>query len=209
MKQNQIVIINYGMGNIGSICNALDYLGGRYIVSSDPGDFSEADAFILPGVGSFGVAAETLRRLDLIPVLDNEIQKNGKPFLGICLGMQLAAEDSVEGGCHKGFAWIQGHVRRLAPKGELHVPHVGWNTVRVCDSDLLFTGIPQDSHFYFDHSYHLTCPSRYVTATCQYGGYTVAAIRNENIFATQFHPEKSQRTGLKLLRNYLNFIRDG
>ncbi len=208
MKQKTILVIAYGMGNIRSVCNGLDLLGGRYVVSDDHRDFAGADAYILPGVGAFGAAMENLRRLHIVEALETEVRERGKPYLGICLGMQLLARDSEEMGMHRGLGWLDGHVVALRPEGGLTVPHVGWNDIRIRNKEPLFPRVEEGANFYFDHSYHLQCDPAYVVAECDYGGPVVAAIRKDNVLATQFHPEKSQRNGLKLLRNYLNFIEE-
>lgn len=200
-----VAIVNYGMGNIGSVANALAFLDGRYIVASRKEELKRAGAYILPGVGAFAVAMENLRRQDLVEELNEQVLEKKKPFLGICLGMQLLAEDSVEHGLHGGLNWIGGHVRALEPSNGLCVPHVGWNDVKVHAENPLFKGIQSEAFFFFDHSYHLICSGDAVLATSDYGSPFVAAIRSENIFATQFHPEKSQRNGLRLMRNFLNF----
>jgi len=206
MGKKTIAIVNYGMGNIGSVSNALTLLGVDHRISGDREELAGADAFILPGVGGFGPAMENLRRQDLVRTLGTEVVKEGKPFLGICLGMQLVALDSVERGSFTGLGWMEGHVERLTPSGGLPVPHVGWNTVSFSGDSPLFRRIDRGSHFYFDHSYHLACDGRYVDATFGYGGTWTAAIRTGNIYATQFHPEKSQRNGLKILRNFQRIV---
>jgi len=207
VRQKTICVINYGMGNIGSVCNALDYLGGCYITSDRKEALEQADALILPGVGAFGAAMENLARLDLIQALTDHVLDRGKPFLGICLGMQLLAEDSHEQGFHRGLGWIKGHVTVLQPSNGFRVPHVGWNNVRFDHPGPLFNRVDNDSHFFFDHGFHFTCNEEVVLATSDYGEPFVAALHKNNIFATQFHPEKSQRNGLKLLRNFLNVTR--
>ena len=206
MVQKRIMIINYGMGNIGSVANALRTLQSDYFVSGRREDLRQADAYILPGVGAFPAAMENLRKLDLIGELTEQTLTRGKPLLGICLGMQLLAESSVEQGFSEGLGWIRGHVVKLEPRDGLRIPHVGWNNVSFSRSDFLFRNIDGSPHFYFDHSYHLQCAEEIISATCDYGGTWVAGVQKKNIFATQFHPEKSQRNGLKLLRNYLNFV---
>lgn len=206
MNAKTILIVDYGMGNIGSVCNALDFLGGRYIVSNQKEDLAQTDAVILPGVGAFGAAMQNLRQLDLVDELTEQVVHLGKPFLGICLGMQLLAKDSVEQGYTTGLGWIDGHVFDMEPSGGLRVPHVGWNAVRVRQECPLFRRIDEDAHFYFDHSFHLECGEEWIAAACDYGDTYVAAVQKENILAVQFHPEKSQRNGLKLLRNFLNVV---
>ena len=199
-----IGIIDYGMGNIGSVRGALDYLGGRYLVSDRPDELRQAEAYILPGVGAFGVAMENLVRRGLPAFLEEEVIQRGKPFLGICLGMQLLARDSTEEGFHQGLGWIDGHVVALEPSPNMPVPHVGWSPLRREQDDPLMRGLEPHAHFYFDHSYHLVCDRAFVSTWCDFEKPVVAAVRRGHIMATQFHPEKSQRSGLKLLRNFLN-----
>ena len=194
------------MGNVGSVAHALDYLGGTYFISSKKADLERADAFILPGVGAFGSAMDNLKGLDLPDALGTQVLAKKKPFFGICLGMQLLAHDSTEGGLHAGLGWIEGHVVDIQPGKGLRVPHVGWNNVKIDQSSSLFRRIDEGAHFYFDHSFHLECNDDLVVSTYEYSSTNVAAIHRENIFATQFHPEKSQRNGLKILRNFLNFV---
>ncbi len=206
MSDKKIVIIDYGMGNVGSVAAAIDYLQGNYLISNKRKDLAGADALILPGVGAFGAAIENLQDLGLVEELNQQVLMNKKPFFGICLGMQLLALDSVEQGYHRGFGWIEGHVIALKPEKKLRVPHVGWNNVNFDRSNLFFQRIDEGAHFYFDHSFCLACKEDLIIATCDYGGTCVAAIQKENIFAVQFHPEKSQRNGLKMIRNFLNYI---
>jgi glutamine amidotransferase len=205
----KIGIVDYGMGNIGSVRAALEYLRADCFVSSDPDALRTADAFILPGVGAFGVAMENLVRLGLPVFLDEQVRRRGKYLLGICLGMQLLAEDSTEEGFHRGLGWIDGHVVALEPSPSMPVPHVGWSAVRRREDDPLMAGLDANAHFYFDHSYHLVCDPAVVTSTCEFERPVVASVRRGTVFATQFHPEKSQRSGLKLLRNFLNVAEKG
>lgn len=206
MNQKKIVIINYGMGNIGSMAEAISYLGGNYFVSDKKEDIEKADGLILPGVGAFAAAMDNLKSFNLLETLKEQVIVKKKPFLGVCLGMQLLAEDSVEQGFHQGLGYIKGHVVEIKPEGGLRVPHVGWNDVQFTPGNFFFQRVDEGAHFYFDHSYHLQCDDNLVVAAYDYGGKGVAAIRKDNIFATQFHPEKSQRNGLKILRNFLNFV---
>jgi glutamine amidotransferase len=150
---------------------------------------------------------ENLKRLDLCAALREAVQAKKKPFLGICLGMHLIAESSTEMGLHEGLGMIRARVLELRPGPAFLVPHVGWNDARPAAESPLFENLPKEANFYFDHSYHLVCDDPHdVAATCEYGGRVVAAVRRENLFATQFHPEKSQTTGLKLLRNFLRYV---
>jgi len=208
MNSDTVLIIDYDMGNIGSVCHALDFLGGRYLVSNQQEDLAAADGIILPGVGAFDAAMRNLQALDLVGELGEQVVKRGKPFIGICLGMQLLAKDSVENVLTTGLGWIDGHVRAVEPSDGFRVPHVGWNGVHLHRDTALFHRIADDAHFYFDHSYHLQCGEELVLASFDYGGTYVAAVQKGNIFGVQFHPEKSQRNGLKLLRNFLTAMRD-
>jgi len=202
--ERPIVIVDYGMGNIGSVANALERLGAACVVSDTPESLRQARGIVLPGVGAFPMAMENIRVRGLDKVLSEEVLAHRKPFLGICLGMQLIAKDSLELGYSLGLGWIDGHVLKIEPVGSYPVPHVGWNEVIHRPTASLFSRIQDGAHFFFDHSYHLTCASELVTATCEYGGTWVAGIQKENILAVQFHPEKSQRNGLRVLRNFLN-----
>lgn len=198
----KICILNYGMGNLGSVQNALRFLGIEAQITSDADTIKTADAYILPGVGAFGEAMHNLNKLGIIKTLETEILKKAKPLFGICLGLQLLAEDSQEKGFNKGLGWFEGHVVPIEGDALNRVPHVGWNGIDH-SGDPAFLKIEQQGSFYFDHSFHLECDPKLVTATCDHGQKMVAAIRRRNIFATQFHPEKSQRNGLKLLRNFV------
>ena len=201
-----IVIVNYGMGNIGSVANAFQRLGVECVVSGKPEVISQAKAIVLPGVGAFQAAMENLRARGLDDVLNEQVLRKKKPFLGICLGLQLIAQDSVELGYATGLGWIDGHVLKLQPAGSHPVPHVGWNEINPRPQATLLGQFQEGGHFFFDHSYYLKCAPELITATCDYGGKWVASIQKDNIFAVQFHPEKSQRNGLKLLRNFTNFV---
>lgn len=204
-RRAKIAIVDYGMGNLTSVSNALGVLDYTPIVSSATQELDEADAYILPGVGAFPLAMKNLRERDLTGVLDENVMNRKKPILGICLGMQLMANTSSELGVHEGLGWIDADVIQIPPGSGTKVPHVGWSDIRIAKDDLLFKNFGPTAHFYFDHSYHFRCKSGPVAAECTYGGEMVAAIQQDNICATQFHPEKSQTTGLRMLRNFLNF----
>ncbi len=205
MSDKKIIIIDYGMGNLKSVYNALKYLGYIGVITSREDDIINADAIILPGVGAFGEAINNLKKLSLVEPLNNAVLEKRKPFLGVCLGMHLMAEDSTEKGFNRGLGWLDGHVVTMKSSEGLKLPHVGWNDAEICDKEPLFKNIEQGAEFYFDHSYKLVCDKSIVLATCCYGSEVVSAIRKNNMFATQFHPEKSQVNGLKLLRNFLNY----
>jgi glutamine amidotransferase len=201
-----IVIVDYGMGNIGSVDHAFNRLGVQCTVSDQPDVVREARAIVLPGVGAFHAAMSNLRARGLDDVLNEQVLHRNKPFLGICLGMQLIAKDSVEIEYSTGLGWIEGHVVKLDPGPSYRVPHVGWNEVVYTQEFPLFKDLPGGAHFFFDHSYHLLCDQDLIMATSDYGGTWVAGVQRGNILAVQFHPEKSQRNGLRLLRNFVNFV---
>lgn len=202
----RIAIIDYGMGNIGSVQGALRQLGTDCLVSNQPQELARADAYILPGVGAFGAAMANLEQHGLPPFLREQVVEAGKPLLGICLGMQLLAEDSTEMGFHRGLGWIPGHVVELKHGAGLRVPHVGWSELRHPRAHRLFDRLDDQSHFYFDHSFHFACAPEFVAADCDYGVAVTAAVQKGTILGVQFHPEKSQRSGLKLLRNFLRLV---
>lgn len=199
----EILIIDYGVGNITSVCTALDALRVRYKVSSSPEDIAAAKAFILPGVGAFAEAMHNLESHGLVEPLRREVVDNKKPLLGICLGMQVLAEDSTENGLHAGLGFIPGHVVRIQEHVGFPVPHVGWNEVAIQKKDPLFSTLESSARFYFDHSYHFEAAPEYVAAVTKYGSDVVAAVQHGNVFGVQFHPEKSQTTGLKLIRAFI------
>jgi len=201
-----VLIVDYGMGNMRSVWNALKFLGARPKIGSNPEEIKKSDAIVLPGVGAFGEAMKNLRAQNLVDPLRNLVLGEGKPFLGICLGLQLLAEDSEELGHHSGLSWIKGSVKGLPPCKGHHVPHVGWNVVKQEKDSILFKNLPSRSSFYFDHSFYLGSKAEIVKGRVEVGKPVVASIESGNIFATQFHPEKSQVSGLRLLRNFLNFI---
>lgn len=203
-----IVIIDYGMGNVRSVQCALSRLGCDAEITSDADKIAAAAGLVLPGVGAFGKAMENLKERNLVAVLNQAVAQQHKPILGICLGMQLFAGRSTEMGTHAGLGWITGSVN-LIDTGAQHlaVPHVGWNNiVATANSTTMFNRIEDGAHFYFDHSFHLETDERYVSSTTSYGVPLTASVIKDNIWGAQFHPEKSQNAGLKLLRNYLNFV---
>jgi glutamine amidotransferase len=202
----QLVVIDYGAGNIASVGNALETLRVPYCVARSPADIDHAPGIVLPGVGAFAAAMEQLRHLGLVEPLTDAVLVRSTPFLGICLGMQLLARDSTEQGLHAGLGWLDGHVRAISPAPGLRVPHVGWNVTNSAQDHDMFANIGAGAHFYYDHSFALECAPELVVAQCDYGSKITAAIRRDHIWATQFHPEKSQRNGLVLLRNFSNFV---
>lgn len=206
MKKN-IAIIDYGVGNTHSVMEAIRTLGYSIVLTSDPDKMAKADALVLPGVGAFGAAMDNLKERDLIDPLNKLVLEHRKPILGICLGMQLLANLSEENGVHEGLGWVPGKVVRINGNENLRVPHVGWNDVEVKYREPLFERLKGNCNFYFDHSYHFECSkSENVAAVVQYGIPLVAAVKNDNIHGVQFHPEKSQVNGLRLLKGFLNSI---
>ena len=199
-----VAIIDYGMGNTGSVKNAMTFLGEESIITNRADEIDRASHIILPGVGAFGDAMQKLEELGLPELLHREVFEKGKIFLGICLGMQLLADVGEEGGERRGLGWIPGRVSRLKVDEDAYrLPHVGWNDVTPTTDATLFRNV-EPSIFYFVHSFVLrpTDPSA-VSATCTYGETFAASVQQGNIFGTQFHPEKSQKSGLALLRNFL------
>lgn len=204
-----VVVIDYGMGNVRSVQRALERLGCAARISAAPGAVAAADAILLPGVGAFGQAMANLRERSLLPVLHEQVRERQTPILGICLGMQLFADSSEELGHHDGLGWIPGRVLPIDTRASgLSTPHVGWNEVRPASGGrakaALFDRVPAGTHFYFDHSFHYQCDERYVSAWVDYGDSLIAAVSSANVYGVQFHPEKSQTAGLKLLRSFLN-----
>lgn len=203
IKVMQVIIVDYNMGNVASVSKALTFLGVPNIISGVRQDIERATHLILPGVGAFGDGMKNLRAQGLIPILRKKVYEDKTPFLGICLGMQLLAQTGTEFGRHEGLGWVKGEVVKLRGDGDLRLPHIGWNNVVVRNQDALFQNIPDDN-FYFVHSYHLVCTdSGVISAACSYGQTFAAALHQDNIFAVQFHPEKSQMAGLQVLRNFL------
>ena len=200
-----IAIVDYGLGNLFSVKKAFEAIGADAVVTSEPDVIRTAGRVVLPGVGAFADGMKFLKERGLDEALHDVVMQQRKPFLGICLGLQLLAETGEEYGNHTGLGWIRGHVRKLNVEStRLKVPHIGWNNVTMAGDSSLFRGIRSQADFYFVHSYQLECtdPSD-VAATTEYGETVTAAILRGNIFATQFHPEKSQDHGLQLLRNFV------
>jgi glutamine amidotransferase len=202
-----IGIVDYGMGNLLSVYHGLEMVGAEVKVCTRGEDLKDVERIVLPGVGAFGDCMTNLTEKGFTGALNKAILQQGKPILGICLGMQAMSRRGFEGGEHKGLGWIEGDVVRLQPDDPLlRVPHVGWNEVHYRQDSSLFAGLPLSPDFYFVHSYHLRCDHEHdVDAICNYGGAVTAAVRRNNIFGTQFHPEKSQDYGLQVLSNFLKW----
>jgi imidazole glycerol-phosphate synthase subunit HisH len=201
-----IAIIDYGMGNLRSLSNALEYIGSDVVVSRDPGQLAEADGLLLPGVGAFGDAMTAIHETGLRPVLDRLALEERKPVIGVCLGMQLFAKKSYEHGEHEGLGWLDAEVVPLRVASPAKVPHVGWNAVSFAGPNAwLFEGLPDgESDYYFVHSFQMVCadPEDRIAVT-NHGGEVTAAVGRDNLIAVQFHPEKSQDNGLQLLSNWI------
>lgn len=206
MTNNTVTIVDYGMGNICSVVSAFNYLGCDALVVSDPDLVASADTLVLPGVGSFRKAMASLREQELDLALEHAILNRGRKILGICLGMQLLGERGLEDGETHGLGLIPAAVERFSideVRGS-KIPHVGFNSVNVPPGSRLMAGLPAEADFYFVHSYRMLpdgVPG--LAANCVYGVEFLAAYEHANIFATQFHPEKSQSNGLLLLKNFI------
>lgn len=203
-----IAIIDYDAGNIKSVEKALAALSAETMVTRDAEIILRADKVILPGVGSFGDAMEKLHRYGLVSVIRQVIER-GTPFLGICLGLQLLFESSEESPGAAGLGILEGKILRIPERDDLKVPHIGWNSLRFPNKGRLFAGIPENTYVYFVHSYYLEAKEAgIVTAVSEYGVQIHASVECGNVFACQFHPEKSSDTGLSILRNFVNLERE-
>jgi glutamine amidotransferase len=195
-----VAIIDYGMGNVASVQKALNFLKIENIITSDHNEISASTAILLPGVGSFKQGMANLNERGLVELLTKEVIENKKKFLGICLGMQLIMDQGSEPEITKGLGWISGEVIKFELEN-LAIPHMGWNSI-TNKNNKYFNNLDQ-SDFYFVHSYHVVPNDKStIAATVNYGFEVVASLHNNNIFATQFHPEKSQNAGLELIKNY-------
>lgn len=203
-----IGIIDYDAGNIRSVEKALSYLGEKTVVSRNPETLKNADKVILPGVGSFGQAMENLHRYELVPVIQDMI-KEGKPFLGICLGLQLLFESSEESPGVEGLGILKGKILKISSSPGLKIPHMGWNSLQLQNNGRLYRNIPQDTYVYFVHSYYLQAREpEIVKAVTEYSTEIHASVEKDNVFACQFHPEKSGKYGLEILKNFAELDRE-
>ena len=205
-EKSSVCIIDYGLGNITSIKNAFNILGVKAIVSSDPKVIKSASHLILPGVGSFGEGMSNLKKIGLVSVLKEEILKNKKKVLGICLGMQLLATEGFEHGEHKGLNLIPGKVIKIDTSvSKLKLPQIGWNDVKLTGKHKITKGFKKEPIFYFVHSFHFVPKDKTtIVGTCNYGADIAAILEKDNIMGVQFHPEKSHTDGLNILKNFLN-----
>lgn len=199
-----IALIDYGMGNLRSVAKALEHVGAEVVVTSDAEAIASAEAVVLPGVGAFGRCMENLEAAGLCPVV-RDVAASGRPFLGICVGMQILFEESSEFGRVEGLGILPGRVRRFEPSdGELKVPHMGWNTIGITRRPPLLRGVADGAYVYFVHSYYVEArgDAEIVATTTRYGVEFVSSVWRGSIFATQFHPEKSQAVGLRIYDNF-------
>ena len=203
-----VAVVDYGLSNLTCVRAAIDRLGHDSTVAARPEDLDGADRIVLPGVGAFGDAMANLNAAGMVEALNEAVHRKGTPFLGICLGAQLICKDSDEYGTHEGLGWADAHVRKLEPgAAALRVPHTGWDDVAAQGDSELFAGVPDDALFYYTHSHAIHANDKdIVRGTCDYGTNFAAVLRvGENIHATQFHPEKSQKYGLAMLGNFLEW----
>ena len=194
------VIIDYNVGNLHNLKNALDFSGIENRLVTNPDEVKKADRILLPGVGAFAPAMDHLKKSGMLEALQEKFQ-SGAPILGVCVGAQLLMDNSEEDGFHDGLGWIKGKVKRFSHK--LKIPQIGWNSVKIQKNNLLFKHVSDEMYFYFVHSYHLELRNRdQVLGMTNYGYDFASFVCKENLWGVQFHPEKSQNAGLQLLKNF-------
>jgi imidazole glycerol-phosphate synthase subunit HisH len=199
-----ICVLNYGSGNVGSVYNVLKFLGYNVIISNNKTDIQNASHLILPGVGAFKSSMKKINDSIPLDILEKEVIKNGKPFLGICVGMQVLANRGDEGGVSMGLGWIPGVIEKIKTD-KVPLPHIGWNNIKVTKETEVFNGLKAINDFYFVHSYaFFGVVEENILAKVEYETSIVAAVNKDNIYGVQFHPEKSQRAGQVILKNFLN-----
>lgn len=203
--EKSILIINLGAGNVNSVFKAFKSLGARVEVINSSQDLTPCKAIILPGVGNFKQAMDDLVNKGFLEKLNRLVIEKKTPFFGICLGMQLLAEEGEENGKTKGIGWIPGKVVRLNQK-DIRIPHIGWDDIQIVKSEPLFKGIEESSSFYFVHSYHFQTDEKFITSECFYGQKIASSVQKDNIFGVQFHPEKSQKKGIQIIKNFLDYL---
>ena len=202
--KNKICILNYESGNVGSVSNMLQHMGYESKISNDEKEIKNSTHIILPGVGSFGNAMKKVKSLIPLKVLENQVFKEKKPFLGICVGMQILADKGFEHGEHSGLGWIKGSVTKIKTK-KLPLPNIGWNDIIIKKKSIITEGLDKVSDFYFVHSYVFNpVDKNNIIAEVIYDKKFCSIVGFKNIFGVQFHPEKSQKTGMILLNNFLN-----
>jgi glutamine amidotransferase len=204
-----VAIVDYGSGNLHSAAKAFERMAGEpVLVTADPAAVAGADRIVLPGVGAFGDCWRGLNALDgMVTALEEAVVRGGRPFLGICVGMQLMATRGLEHGEHPGLGWIPGEVVPIEPTDPaLKVPHMGWNELSVTQPHPVLDGLPAGAHMYFVHSYQfVVADPSHVLATTDYGGPVTAVIGRDNMIGSQFHPEKSQKSGLAFIEAFLSW----
>jgi glutamine amidotransferase len=198
-----IAVVDYGIGNLGSVTKGFRRAGAEVELSGDPAVLRRAEALVLPGDGAFGAAMDEIESRGLAPVLREAIE-HGTPLVGICIGMQLLFEESEEHGRHRGLGVLAGRVRRF--EGELPVPHMGWNTLRARRPHPVLDGVADGAHVYFVHSYYCDAPAEVVIASSDYGREFPAIVGRGNVLGLQFHPEKSQAVGLRIAANFVRTV---
>lgn len=204
-----IAIIDYDAGNIKSVEKAFQFLGEEVVLTRDREVILNADGVVLPGVGAFGDAMEKLHRYGLVEVIGEAVDRK-LPFLGICLGLQLIFEKSDESPGVEGLGLLKGEILHIPEGNGLKIPHIGWNSLSLRGKGRLFSGLSEESYVYFVHSYYLKAADEsIVTAVTEYGTTIHASVEQGNLFACQFHPEKSSETGLQILRNFISVTREG
>jgi imidazole glycerol-phosphate synthase subunit HisH len=203
LNQINVCILDYGSGNIKSVSNLISFLGYNAKVSNDIEDIQSSSHFILPGVGSFGSAMEKIKSKIPLEKLKYEIIQKGKPFLGICVGMQVLVEKGYEYGEHDGLGWLPGSVNKLDTHSYPSL-HIGWNNINIKSNSLLFKGLGDINDFYFVHSYAVQTDEAYKISDTHYGSKFCSSVQRNNIYGVQFHPEKSQRAGQQLIHNFLS-----
>lgn len=203
VTNRKVCIIDYGAGNVKSVYNIFYDVCNLTKISNQPEDVEEATHIVLPGVGAFQTAVDKIKNLAIFELLENNVLNEKKVFLGICVGMQVLADEGYEHGGYKGLGWVSGVVKKLETKA-LRLPHVGWNNFKNCANNPLLKGIPLEADFYYVHSYCFECKNpAHSIASCEYGAVFTAIINKDNIYGVQFHPEKSQKAGRKIIENFL------
>ena len=197
-----IAILDYDAGNLKSVEKALHFLGEECQITRDRKTVREADKVILPGVGSFGAAMQQLQKYEVDKILEEVVAEN-KPLLGICLGLQLLFDESEESPGLEGLHFLSGKIRRIPDQPGIKIPHIGWNSLELCGNGRLFEGVKDQSYVYFVHSYYLEAQDESIVRACtEYSTHIHASVEKDNIFACQFHPEKSSAVGLQILSNF-------
>ena len=203
MDTVKVCLLDYGSGNVKSVFNLINYLRSEIVVSNDEKDIESCTHLILPGVGSFGTAMDKIKKEIPISFLEQEVVIKKKPFLGICVGLQVLFQKGYEFGEHDGLGWLDGIVEKLDAANN-PLPHIGWNNIKEEKRSVLFRGLGKINDFYFVHSFAVKTDAPLVISTTFYGNKFCSAIQKDNIFGVQFHPEKSQKAGIMLMKNFLS-----